>query len=129
AVVVGDCNGNAGSHSFLYLGQVNNISADTVAVARQKTDADLRFNPAYANIAPYPTLNLQGFTTTRASVLTIGDGVGNTGTTTGTGIADLSGGTVTASVDTIHVGRSSSSGAGGNATTGTLTSDAGTIAA
>src|SRR5438552_2992770 len=51
AIVVADCNGNAGVHSFIYLGQVNSISADTIVVGRQKADGDLRFNPTLVNVA------------------------------------------------------------------------------
>jgi fibronectin-binding autotransporter adhesin len=128
-IVVGDCNGNAGSRSFLYLGQVNTISADTIGVARQKTQADILFNPLYANVAPYPTVIFQGFSSNLVSVFEVGDGVGNTATTTTRGLLNLNGGIVTANVDTMIIGRASST---GNATAtgnggGTLQFDAGTI--
>src|SRR6185503_15407882 len=62
AIDVADCNGNAGSASSLWLGQVNTITADTIGIGRQKATGNLRFNTIYANIAPYPSLTLQGFT-------------------------------------------------------------------
>ena len=127
ALIVGDCNGNAGSQSFLYLGQVNTISADTLLIARQKTAADIRFNPNLRNIAPYPTATIQGFTTSRVSLFSMGDGVGNTGTTTPNGTADFSGGIVNAMIDTLTIARASSAGSAVNLSTGTLGFDAGTI--
>jgi autotransporter-associated beta strand protein len=128
-IVVADCNQNAGSASFLYLGNVNTISADTIAIARQKTTATLAFNPIYVNVAPFPTATLQGFTSSRISVFDVSSGAGNTGTTTGTGTADFSGGIVNALVDTLSVGRASTPASGNSAgtTTGVLTFDAGTI--
>ena len=128
-LVVADCNQNAGPASFLYLGQVNTIAADTIALARQKTLATLAFNPIYANTAPYPTATIQGFSSDRVSVFDVGSGAGNTGTTTGTGTADFSGGKVNLRADTLSVGRASTPASGSSAgtTTGVLTFDAGTI--
>jgi hypothetical protein len=63
------------------------------------------------------------------SDFSVADGAGNTGTTTFTADTDLSGGIVTASVDTMNVGRASSGGTGANPTTGTFTFDAGTLTA
>jgi autotransporter-associated beta strand protein len=127
-IVVADCNQNAGSLSFVYLGQVNTISADTFAIGRQKAGGQLLFNPIYANIAPYPMLTLKGFSSSRISILDVANGVGNTGTTTFSADADLTGGLVNAMVDTINVGRASSGGTtASGVTTGTLQFDAGTI--
>lgn len=128
-IVVGDCNQNAGTASFLYLGQANTISADTIGLARQKTTATMAFNPIFANVAPYPTVTIQGFTSGRVSIFDVGTGVGNTGTTTGTGTADFSGGTVNLMADTMSVGRAGApaSGSSGGTSTGVLTFDAGTV--
>src|SRR5439155_13006377 len=128
-VVVADCNGNAGPASFLWLGRVNTISADTIVIGRQKATGHLQFNSIYANVAPYPSVTFQGFNSSRVSIFDIGDGVGNSGTTTLTGDVNLSGGLVTAAVDTMNVGRASSptSGSTGGTSTGLLTFDAGTI--
>jgi fibronectin-binding autotransporter adhesin len=125
-LVVADCNGNAGSRSFLYLGQVNTITADSIGIGRQKASATLTFNSIYANTAPYPTLTLQGFSSSRVPILEIGDSAGNTGTTTLSADADLRGGIINASVDTLTLGRASSGGTSGT-TTGTLEFDAGAI--
>ncbi len=129
-IVVADCNGNAGARSFLYLGQVNNIFADSIGIGRQKASATLIFNSIYANVAPYPTLTLRGFSSSRVPILEIGDSAGNTGTTSLTADADLRGGLVDASVDILTVGRASSGAATPTTTgtaTGTLEFDAGTI--
>jgi autotransporter-associated beta strand protein len=125
-IVVADCNQNAGSASYLYLGQVNTISADTIGIGRQKAPGHLLFNPIYANVAPYPSLTLQGFSSGQVSIFDISDGAGNTGTTTMTADVNLSGGRVTATVDTMNIGRASSGGTSGTAT-GSLEFDAGTI--
>jgi hypothetical protein len=128
-IVIGDCNQNAGPASAIHLGIANTITADTIGVARQKTTGTLKFNSIYANVAPYPTLTVQGFSSSRVSVFDVGSGVGNTGTTTGTGTADFSGGIVNILADTMSVGRGSTpaSGTSGGTTTGILTFDAGSI--
>ena len=127
AIVIGDCNGNPGPASSLYLGQANTISADTIGIGRQKATGHLLFNPAYANIAPYPTLTLQGFSSSRVGAFQVGNGVGNSGTTTFSADTDLSGGIVNALINTLTIGRASTNGTGANTTTGTLKFDAGTI--
>jgi fibronectin-binding autotransporter adhesin len=126
-IVVGDANSNAGSPSFTYLGQANTISADIIAIGRQKANGNLLFNPIYANTAPYPSVTFQGFNSGRVSIFDIGDGVGNTGTTTLTADANLTGGLVTAAVDTMNIGRASGGASGSGTSTGTLEFDAGTI--
>jgi autotransporter-associated beta strand protein len=125
-IVIADCNQNAGSASFLYLGLVNAISADTISIGRQKAPGHLLFNPLYANIAPYPSVIFQGFSSSTVSIFDVGDGAGNTGTTTFSADANLSGGLVGASIDTMNIGRASSGSGTGN-TTGSLEFDAGTI--
>jgi autotransporter-associated beta strand protein len=126
-IVVGDCNGNAGSASFIYLGQVNTISADTIGIGRQKTTSTILFNPVYANVAPYPIVTFQGFSSNQVSIFDIGDGVGNTGTTSCRGNLILNGGIVTGNVDTMNIGRASSGGTGGSTSTGQMLFDAGTV--
>lgn len=127
-IVVGDCNGNAGSASLIYLGQVNTISADTIGIARQKPTGTMLFNPIYANIAPYPTVTFQGYSSSLVSIFDVGDGIGNTGTTSCRGLLNLDGGIVTANVDTMNIGRGSGGGTtSGGVSGGTLQFDAGTI--
>jgi autotransporter-associated beta strand protein len=127
AIDVADCNGNAGADSSLYLGLVNTISADTINIGRQKAAGHLAFNPLYANVAPYPTATIQGYTGSQVSFLEIGNGVGNTGTTTFSADANFLGGFVNATVDTLNVGRASGGTTGSGTTTGILNFDAGTI--
>jgi autotransporter-associated beta strand protein len=126
-IVVGDCNGNAGSASLIYLGQVNTISADTIGIGRQKVNSTILFNPLYANVAPYPAVTFQGFSSSQVSIFDVGDGVGNTGTTSCRGNLNLNGGLVTANVDTMNIGRASSGGTGGSTSSGQMFFDAGTI--
>jgi autotransporter-associated beta strand protein len=128
-IVLGDCNQNAGPASYIYLGQANTISADTIGIARQKSTASMLFNPIYANVAPYPSVTFKGFSSNLVSILDVGDGLGNSGTTAGTGDLNLAGGVVTATVDTLNVGRASNASSGTGNTTGTLEFDAGTITA
>jgi autotransporter-associated beta strand protein len=128
-IVVGDCNGNAGSASFIYLGQVNTISADTIGIGRQKVTSTILFNPLYANVAPYPTVTFQGFSSNQVSIFDVGDGIGNTGTTSCRGNLNLNGGIVNATVDTMNIGRASSgvSGTSSGTSSGQMFFDAGTI--
>lgn len=51
-IVVGDCNQNNGSPSYIYLRHANTIAADTISIGRQKANGNLLFNPIYANTAP-----------------------------------------------------------------------------
>jgi autotransporter-associated beta strand protein len=127
-IVIADCNQNPGSASFLYLGQVNTISADTIGIGRQKAPGNLLFNPTYANVAPYPSINLHGFSSSRVATLTIADGVGNTGNgATPRGDLNLTGGLVTAMVDTLNLGRATTGGTAAGAATGSFEFDAGTV--
>jgi autotransporter-associated beta strand protein len=126
-IVVGDCNGNAGTASTLYLGQVNTISADTIGIGRQKATGHLLFNPTFANTAPYPTVTFQGFSSSRVGAFQVANGAGNSGTTTFSADADLSGGIVNAMINSLVIGRASTNGTGANTTTGTMKYDAGTI--
>src|SRR5262249_19153241 len=127
AIVVGDCNGNAGSPSFMYLGQVNTITADTIALGRQKTQGHLLFNPIYSNAPPFASVTFQGFSATTVSNFDVGTGVGNSGTTSCTGDLNLTGGRVIATIDNMNVGRASSAGTGAALSRGVLAFDAGTI--
>ncbi|HXU79352.1 MAG TPA: autotransporter-associated beta strand repeat-containing protein [Methylomirabilota bacterium] len=125
-IVVADCNQNAGSQSSLWLGQVNTIKSDTIAIGRQKANGRLLFNPLYANLAPYPVVTFQGFNSGQVSVFDVGDSVGNTGTTSLNADANLTGGTVNATIDIMNVGRASSGGTAGT-TVGSFEFDAGTV--
>jgi hypothetical protein len=127
SIVVSDCNGNAGSPSYLYLGQANAISANVIGIGRQKASGHLLFNAIYANLAPYPSVTFQGVGSSQVSIFDVGDGVGNTGTTTLSADANLTGGWVTATIDSMNIGRGSAGASGSGTTTGALEFDAGTI--
>jgi autotransporter-associated beta strand protein len=127
AITVGDANSNAGAESSIVLGLANTISADTINIGREKATGHLSFNPIYANIAPYPSVTFQGFSGSRVNLFEIGNGAGNTGGTTLTADATLTGGFVTANINTLNVGRASSGTSGTGNTTGILNFDAGTI--
>lgn len=129
ALVVGDCVSNPGNTSAINLGQVNVFTLDSVGIGRQKSSATLIFNSIYANVAPYPSVIFQGFSANAVTLFEIGNGGGNTGTTTLTADANLTGGFVTAAITTLNVGRASGGSTGTGTTTGSLEFDAGTISA
>ncbi len=128
-ITVGDSIFNSGLPSFLYLGQANTINADTIAIGRQKTSATLQFNPIYPNVAPYPTVTFQGYSSSAVGLFEVGGGAFNTGTTTLTADANLTGGIVNAKISTLSVGYASTATSGAGTTTGTLEFDAGNISA
>ena len=102
---VGDTTSNNGGDDYLYLGQVNTITADTITVARQKVSHGLlQFNPAFPN----SIATIGGFTNSRVTTWSIGDGVVNTGTASAVGVVDFSLGTVNAQVTTLYLGRAGS---------------------
>jgi hypothetical protein len=131
AIVVGDSSSNNGNACALFLGRVNNINADTILTARQKvSSARIQFNPNLTGAAP--SANFTGYAGGPVQVWSIGDGVANGGTTTCAGVNDFSAGIVNAQVNTMYVGRASTSPNGAapgaaNASTGVLTIAAGTF--
>ena len=124
-----DCIYNAGLQSALYLGQANIISADSIAIGRQKCSAIFQFNSIYANIAPYPAVTFQGYSSGSVGLFEVGGGANNTGTTTLTADANLTGGFVTAAINTLNLGIAAAATSGTGTTTGSLEFDAGTITA
>jgi hypothetical protein len=125
AIIVGDAASNAGGDDYLYLGQNNTISADTICVSKTKeTHGLIQFNPIFSN----PTATFGGFTNSRVTLWSIGDGTSSTGTSTCSGTDDFSLGTVNAQVITLYVGRASSAvGTSSGTSTGTLTIGNGTF--
>jgi hypothetical protein len=129
AIVVGDSGSNNGNPCALYLGMVNNISADTIITGRQKVSRGLiQFNPNLAG--GMPSAVFTGYGGQPVQVWSIGDGVANGGTTTCGGVNDFSAGIVNATVNTMYVGRASTSPNGtapgeANASAGMLTFGAG----
>ncbi len=117
------------SSSALYLGETNGIFADFIDVGRQWATGGMFFNPAVTN--SQATAYIRGVSAPAVSRWNIGDAAGNLLTFgAGGGTVDLTGGTVNALVDTLNVAVSSpNSTTASSAVTGTLTFDAGTIAA
>jgi fibronectin-binding autotransporter adhesin len=128
---IGDNSGNNGPGSALFLGQTNVIFADSIAMGRAKQNSGgggvLLFNPAITNANPVAYFRgADGVSP--VSTWAIGDGGTGGGTTTFTGITDLSGGTVNAVVNAMWVGKTSTSGsASTGSVNGTLTFSGGTI--
>jgi autotransporter-associated beta strand protein len=128
-IVVGDCVNNPGLQCFFYLGQVNTISADSIAIGRQKTSATFQFNSIYANIAPYPSVTFRGYSGAAVGLFEVGGGANNGGTTALTADVNLTGGIVNAAVNILNVGIAASAGTPTAATIGKLELDAGTFSA
>ncbi len=121
--------GNPGGTCYLYLGQLNTIAIDSLAVGREKSSAWMGFNPAFTNASP--TVVFIGVTggSSRVKWWAIGD-MNTTGSTGGStaGVCDFSGGTVNAWVDTMALGRDcNASHTAAAADSGTLTFTDGTI--
>ena len=116
---------NIGVTSYLYLGLQNSLAADSIFIARTKGQGTLAFNPAFTNASPQ--LLLRGVNGDRVPVFNIGDfsGAGTSGSLTA-GVADFSGGTVDALVDTLYVAYGQP-GSGTGSTAGTLTLKSGTF--
>lgn len=124
ALDIGDDDGNAGAPNYLYLGQTNAIFADAIGVARQKASATVAFNPVFTQ----PSVYFRGQNGISAiSNWDIGDGIGNSGTTSCNGTNDFTGGSVNALVTTMYLGRAADNGSGSGTSVGVLTFDNGTF--
>jgi hypothetical protein len=115
--------------STLYLGWTNAIYADHIDIGRQWASGAIYFNPSVTNANP--SVYIRGASANSVNSWNIGDGAENLLTGGGsTGIADLSGGSIDAMVNTLDVAVSSpNSTTASSVVTGTLTFDAGTIVA
>jgi len=115
--------------SALFLGETNAIFADYIDVGRQWASGAIQFNPTVTN--GNATVYVRGASADAVSSWNIGDGADNLLTDGGgTGVSDFTGGTINALVDTLEIARSSPNCAtASSVVTGTLTFDAGTIAA
>jgi hypothetical protein len=113
--------------SSLYLGWSNAIFADYIDIGRQWASGAIYFNPSVTNSSP--SVYIRGASATSVASWNIGDGAENTlSSGGGTGIADFTGGSINAMVDTLGVAVSSpNSTSGSSVVTGTLTLDAGTL--
>jgi autotransporter-associated beta strand protein len=133
AFIVGDTSSSNGTNSFLYLGQNNMITADTIFTAREKLNAaTMAFNPNLPNLnspTTPPTVTFQGYSASAVSIFSVGDGAANSGTDSGNGTDNFLGGIVNANISTLNVGRGGANAAGGGNTVGVLSFSAGTITA
>jgi len=113
--------------STLYLGWTNAIFADYIDIGRQWASGAVYFNPSVTNANP--SVYIRGASADSVASWNIGDGAENLLTGGGgTGIADLTGGSIDAMVNTLGVAVSSpNSTTGSSVIRGTLTIDAGTI--
>lgn len=126
--MVGETGKGASSETYLYLGQQNVINAWTIGVGIAKEPAELQFNPIYTGLNPTVTI-VGGDGVSPVQVFAIGDGLAQSGgSTSPTGTADFSLGTVNALVSTMYIGRSPNA-SGPHAITGTLNLAGGTFTA
>ncbi len=125
--MVGETGKNGAGECFLYLGQQNTINANYIGVSIAKEPAEMQFNTN--NVWPNPSATIRAADgVSPVAVWAIGDALAQTGgSAKPTGIADFTGGTVNALVNTMYIGRSPNA-SGPNPATGTLTFDAGTFA-
>lgn len=111
------------ANAQLNLGTTNTIKADAITVGSGRTGADLKFQTGLSGA----TVSIANRAGTGAANLTVG--VLDTNASGGPNSSvDFSGGTLTATLGTVTLGRSANSTAGGSAT-GTLTFGAGTLSA
>lgn len=132
ALDVGDTGsaGNNGTLSTLYLGQTNVIFVNNVASARLKAQtASILFYPGFTANNGNPVAYFRAADgSSRIANWTIADGIGNSGgTTTPSATNDFSGGTVDIQVDTMTLGKTSTSTPANRLAIGTLTFSAGII--
>ena len=132
ALDVGDCDGNGGNASFLYLGQTNAIYADAIAVGRQKNTATMEFNPNYTALNIIPSVYIRGASASAVGTFSIGDGCVNSGSgENANGTCDFtatsggSDGYVNANIGTLYIGRSALATSGSGTVSGTLNFDNG----
>ena len=133
--VVGDNNANQGDPSHVYLGVTNGIFIDNVAFSRAKgTNGSMSFNPAFLPLNPVARFRAQDGSS-RISTWVISDLLSANGTpdvTKPVGTNDFTGGTVDALIDSLVLGKTtttvpSSFATSNRVSTGTLTFNAGTI--
>ena len=124
AFMVGETGKASALKSYLYLGQQNAINASYIGVGICKQNGEMDFNPTWVN----PAVTIRGNNgVSPVTAWAIGDGLGQTGTSTApAGTVDFTGGAVNALVTTMYLGRSPNA-SGSRAATGTLTFGAGTI--
>ena len=93
--------GTSTNHGWIHLGQSNVINADSIYLAKTRSDGTLDFATNFTS----PTLTLRGVTggSSRVSWIRVGDNSSTT-TTLGRGLLDLNRGAVDALIGTLEVG-------------------------
>ncbi len=133
---IGNNASNAGDPSFLYLGQTNRINVNALRAGGAKGFVGtIAFNPAVIGQNPSAWFRGTGGDTSRVSTWIISDLVSATGTANVTnpkGTNDFSNGTINALIDSLVLGKTTSTAIGGTISSnrvsqGTLTFNAGTI--
>lgn len=126
SLMVGETGKNGSGMCYLYLGQQNTIDANYIGVGLAKEPAEMEFNTNWSN--PSATIHAADGLSP-VEVWSIGDGLAQSGgSTEPAGVVDFSSGSVSALVGTMFIGRSPNA-SGPHAATGTLTFNAGTVAA
>lgn len=115
-------NGNGGGTCYLYLGQVNVLFIDSLAVGREKSHAWMGFNPLFTNASPGVVMRGNSGGASRVKWWGIGD-MNTAESTAGysSGVCDFTTGMIDALVDTISLARD------GNASHTATTPDNGTL--
>lgn len=133
SIDVGDDDGDAGAANFLYLGRTNAIYAGAIGVGEQKAIGTMEFNPNFTSADIVPSAYFRGTNGGSVGVLSIGDGIGNSGTANCKGVCDFttaSGGSeghVDALVGTLYVGRAANNASSSGQAVGILNFDNGII--
>ncbi len=122
SITVSESFNNGGAQSAFRLGQTNSINVDTLRIGSRKGNGALNFNTGLAS----PTAKFRNKAGTGRGTWYIGEDLGSASGTGATGLIDLTGGTVDATVGTLYVGKGQTVDATGDGT-GTLTFNLGTI--
>ena len=122
SLLVGESGKNGTTECYLYLGQKNVINVNGVGIGIAKETAEMQFNPVFTS----PTAVFRGGDgVSPIAIWAMGDGLAQTGaSSTPSGTADFTGGTVDALVTTMYIGRTPNA-SGAHAGTGVLTFEAG----
>lgn len=127
---IGDNSGNNGGGSLLYLGLTNVINVDSVAMGLKKQNSGnsgIRFNPAFTSLNPVAVFRGTNGPNSSVSTWAMGDGTGASATDTETGVADFTGGTIDAIINSMWLAHPSAAASGGFTANGTFTFSAGSV--
>jgi fibronectin-binding autotransporter adhesin len=127
---VGDNSSNNGPGDTLNLGQTNIFFVNDVGVGlkKQNSGATIQFNSAFTSSSPVAYFYGTNGVGSRVATWAIADGQTTGGTITDSGLVNFTGGTVTALINSMWIGRDSSgASAGSEINGGTLTFSLGNI--